>query len=90
MHDVNLSAGRMWSFADDSGDVIRLSLPDVLLSDVPLHHSPLPGYLASIQHELLSSILQVAIDKLNLINIYKMSAYALKLNDIEFGSLFSL
>jgi len=28
--------------------------------------------------------------KLNLINIYKMSAYALKLNDIEFGSLFSL
>lgn len=62
MHDVNLSAGRIWSFADDSGDTIRLSLPDVLISDIPLHHSPLPGYLAPIQHELLSSILQVAID----------------------------
>ncbi len=63
MQDINLTTGPIWSFNDNSSDnAIKLSLPEVLYSDMSLSHYPTPGYLAPIQHELLASILQVAID----------------------------
>lgn len=64
MHDVSLSVGKIWSFADETGDTTRMSLPEVLFSDTPLTHCPTPSYLSPIQHELLASILQVTIDSI--------------------------
>jgi hypothetical protein len=62
VHGLSLSTGSIWSFADETGDTIRLSLPEVLRTDTPLCHAPAIGYLAPIQHELLASILQVTVD----------------------------
>lgn len=64
MLDLNLVAGKIWPFQDESGNSFRLSLSEALLTDIPIRHDPTPGYLAPIQHELLSSILQVSIDSL--------------------------
>lgn len=64
MQNLNLSSDPIWLFANESGDTIRLSLPDILLFDAPLFHAPNFGFLASIQHELLASILQVAVDSI--------------------------
>lgn len=71
MQNLNLSSDPIWLFANESGDTIRLSLPDILLSDAPLFHAPNFGFLASIQHELLASILQVAVDSIWLKGIRK-------------------
>ncbi|HHL34628.1 MAG TPA: hypothetical protein ENJ30_09725, partial [Desulfobulbaceae bacterium] len=62
MNELSLSSGRIWAFADETGDTIRLSLPDVLRCDTLLTPAPVPGYLAPIQNELLASILQVVVD----------------------------
>ncbi|MDD2465403.1 MAG: hypothetical protein PHI97_15510 [Desulfobulbus sp.] len=64
MQSLNLSLDPIWLLANESGDTIRLSLPDILLSDTPLFHVPSFGFLSSIQHELLASILQVAVDSI--------------------------
>ena len=64
MQNINLATAGIWSFGDESGDTIRLSLPDILRADISLYHCPGPGFLAPIQHELLASILQFAIDSL--------------------------
>jgi hypothetical protein len=65
MQSLNLSSDPIWLLANESGDTIRLSLPDILLFDAPLFHAPNFGFLASIQHELLASILQVAVDSIH-------------------------
>ena len=64
MNELSLSSGRIWAFADETGDTIRLSLPDVLRCDTLLTPAPVPGYLSPIQLELLTSILQVVVDSI--------------------------
>ena len=64
MKNLNLATGRIWSFSDETGDTIRLSLSEILLSDIQLEHSPAFGYLAPLQHELLASILQCCVDSI--------------------------
>jgi CRISPR type I-E-associated protein CasB/Cse2 len=64
MQSLNLATSKIWSCEDDTGDSIRLSLPEILLFNYPLYHAPSFGYLAPLQHELLSSILQCCVDSI--------------------------
>jgi len=61
---VTLTKDAIWNVTDNYGCFSRLSIADILLSDLPLSHAPVPGYLAPVQHELLASILQVTVDSL--------------------------
>ncbi|MFT5700916.1 MAG: hypothetical protein ACI8ZB_003801 [Desulforhopalus sp.] len=62
MKTLNLATAPIWRFCDETGHHTRMSLVEVLQSDTLLYHAPLVGYLTDIQHELLASILQVAVD----------------------------
>ena len=64
MQNLRLTTGSFWRFTDSSDQAIYTSLPELLLTDTPLHHAPSIAFLSDIQHELLASILQVTVDSI--------------------------
>lgn len=61
---INIAADPIWRVSDSQGQSTYISLTEMLSSDRDWDHAPHIAALSVLQHELLASILQVAIDTL--------------------------
>jgi CRISPR-associated protein Cse2 (CRISPR_cse2) len=59
---INIAKDMIWRVKNELGQYTHMSLAQLLRTDEPLEHAPEIGLLANIQHELLASILQYAVD----------------------------
>lgn len=61
---VNIATDPIWRVSDSQGQSAYISLTEMIFSDRDWDHAPPVAALSVLQHELLASVLQVAIDTL--------------------------
>ena len=81
MRKTLITIDKIWRMRNETGQYHYMSLMEILKADTQLEHAPAIGFYAPVQHELLASILQYAVDTLWVEGLNKKKYKALLLNE---------